>query len=317
MKHGGVEWIKGKPNNINDFSVNLNPLGTPDFINELIYDAIKNRVYEYYPDNYRSLKENIAEIYNVDIDYIGVFNGATEVLRLLDPKVVPEPNFLEYRRKWIYFAEESENKFVYSLQGDDLIISNPNNPTGSKISLKDIRNFLDEDKKLVIDESFADISDVDSAISLVKDYDDNLLIISTFTKSLSIPGLRIGFSIGKESSLIESKAIPWRINSIAYYVIANVNPKEVRFFFKKSQEYVRRLRSEMISTLSKLPIKIYESYAPYILAKFNISVNEINSKLKTFKIRDCSNYIGLNSFYGRISVKEDFPDLIDEMRLII
>ncbi|ARM76102.1 pyridoxal phosphate-dependent aminotransferase [Acidianus manzaensis] len=313
MKHGGVEWIKGKPSDIDDFSVNLNPLGVPDFVKELINDAIRNRIYELYPDNYKSLKENIAEIYNVDPDFIGVFNGATEVIRLLDPAVVEEPNFLEYPRKWIYFAREEDSRFLYSLQGDETIISNPNNPTGSKINISEIKEFLDNGKKLVVDESFADISDVESAIPLVKDY-ENLLVVSTFTKSFSVPGLRLGFSIGRKSEYLEKKAIPWRVNSIAYYVFANVDSKEVRLFFAKSKEYVRKLREDMIF---KLPGKVYASSAPYVLVKFNMPIAEINTKLKVFKIRDCSNYIGLNNYYGRISVKRNFSSFVNLLNAIL
>lgn len=318
MKHGGVKWIHGKPSDVEDFSVNLNPLGVPDFINQLIHEAIRSKVYEYYPDNYDSLKENIAEIYNVDQDYIGVFNGATEAIKLLNPLVVEEPNFLEYPRKWIYFARQEKNKFVYSLQGDELIISNPNNPTGSRIELKEIKEFLESGRFLVIDESFTDISDVESSLSFVKDY-DNLLIISTFTKSFSVPGLRLGFTIGRKSKELERKAIPWRVNSIAYYVFSNVNAKEVRSFLSKSREYVKKLRTDFVKKLnsSKLIDTIYESFAPYILVKFKKPVTSINESLRNYKIRECQNYIGLDGFYGRIAVKPNYDELLEVFNRIL
>ncbi|MCY0883728.1 MAG: histidinol-phosphate aminotransferase family protein, partial [Acidianus infernus] len=166
MKHGGVKWINGKPEKLRDFSVNLNPI-YPDFIEDLINEAIKEKVYLYYPDDYEKLRENIAEIYDIDEEYIGVFNGASEVINLLEPRVVPEPNYVEYKRSYIYFAEERENYFIYHLQGNKVIISNPNNPTGAKIDLKEIEEFLEEGKDLVVDESFADISLVDSAKKFV------------------------------------------------------------------------------------------------------------------------------------------------------
>lgn len=318
MKHGGVEWVHGRPKEIEDFSVNLNPLGVPDFVKELIHDAIKNRIYEYYPDDYTGLKDNIAEIYDVNPEYIGVFNGATEAIRLLDPMVVPEPNFLEYPRKWIYFAKEEGNRFVYPLQGDELIISNPNNPTGSKVNIDEIRQFLDSGRYLVIDESFTDISDVQSSISLVNEY-DNLLIISTFTKSFSVPGLRLGFSIGKRSVELEKKAMPWRVNSIAYYVFSNVNPKEVRSFFNRSKEFARRLREDITRKLSSLEIVdvVYESFGPYVLVKFKKPVNKINEFLQKYKIRECQNYPGLNEFFGRIAIKPSYEKLIQELARIL
>ncbi len=310
MKHGGVVWIEGKPEKLKDFSVNLNPV-YPEFIDELINEAIKEKVYTYYPDNYKKLKENIAEIYDVDEEYIGVFNGASEVINLLEPRTVPEPNYVEYKRNNIYFAEEREESFVYHLQGNYVIISNPNNPTGAKIDLKEIEEFLNEGKDLVIDESFADISLIDSAKKKIYN-ENNLLIISTFTKSLSIPGLRIGFSLGKRSKELERLSPPWRVNSIAYYVMSNVDPKEVKEFFRKSRETVKFLLENFRISGDVI---VYKSFAPYVLVKFPISVKFINSFLrkKGFLIRDCSNFVGLNEFYGRISMRKDYQELVKEI----
>ncbi|MFP3399914.1 aminotransferase class I/II-fold pyridoxal phosphate-dependent enzyme [Acidianus sp.] len=313
MKHGGVRWINGRPEKLRDFSVNLNPI-YPDFIEELINEAIKEKVYLYYPDNYEKLRENIAEIYDVDEDYIGVFNGASEVINLLEPRVVPEPNYVEYKRSYIYFAEERENYFIYRLQGNKVIISNPNNPTGAKIDLKEIKKFLEEGKDLVVDESFADISLVDSAKKFVKDY-DNLLIISTFTKSLSIPGLRIGFTIGKRSKELEKNSPPWRINSIAYYILSNANPKEIKDFFRKSRDLLASLLENFRIREERRRVTIYKSFAPYVLVRFPINVRFINSYLRSkgFLIRDCSNFVGLNEFYGRISLRKDYQELVNEI----
>ncbi|BDC19470.1 histidinol-phosphate transaminase [Acidianus sp. HS-5] len=309
MKHGGISWINGKPEKVKDFSINLNPI-YPEFIDELINEAIKEKIYTYYPDNYKKLKENIAEIYDVDEEYVGVFNGASEVINLLEPRVVPEPNYVEYRRSYVYFAEDIGSSFVYHLQGDKIMISNPNNPTGAKISLKEIEEFLNDGKDLVVDESFADIGLVESAKRLYKE--DNLLIISTFTKSLSIPGLRIGFSIGKRSKELERLTPPWRVNSIAYYALSNVNPKEVEKFFRKSRETVKSLLDNFRIDGD---VTVYKSFAPYVLVKFPVSVKALNSFLRSkgFLIRDCSNFVGLNEFYGRISMRKDYQDLVKEI----
>jgi histidinol-phosphate aminotransferase len=313
MIHGGAKWIDGKPSEINDFSVNLNPLGTPSFLLDLITEAMHYKVYQYYPDNYDKLKEVIAEIYDVNPQYIGVFNGATEAIKLLRNEYsVPEPNFSEYPRGSVYFATENEKEFIYHILGKKVLFSNPNNPTGSVISLKEIVNALNSGKDLVIDESFSDISIMDSAKKLVEDF-ENLLIISTFTKSFSVPGLRLGFTIGKNSRLLESRAIPWRVNSIAYYVFSNIIPKEVRLFFNESRDYVKRLLSEISNSVKfDFNYKMYNSYAPYLLFRFPFDVGVLNNYLikKGFMVRDARNFIGLNSYYARMSIKRDFKTLI-------
>ena len=317
MKHGGVDW-SNEPEKINDFSVNLNPLGTLSQIRKLIEEGVKKRVYEYYPpQNYRKLKEFIAELYDVDEELIGVFNGSSEAIKLLDKKCsVPEPNFSEYRRDQRYFALEKENEFEYHLLGDCVITSNPVNPTGSYIKEGEILNFLSSGKELILDESFADISLVNSFIRYTEEF-DNLLVISSFTKSLSIPGLRLGFTVGKYSKSIEEKAPPWRVNSLVYYVFINLDPKEVKEFFKKSKEMVRRLIQELNTINTKF--KIYNTVAPYFLAEFPIPSSELNKILRLygFQIRDSEGFIGLRNTHGRISLKNNIKELIDLINKIL
>lgn len=316
MKHGGVEWVNGKPENINDFSVNLNPLGTPEFIKELVYDAVRSSVYSYYPGSLRPIKELISEVYNVDVGLIGVFNGSSEVFPLLPPCDVPEPNFSEYKRRRSYLAKEGSDEFIYHLEGDCVITSNPVNPTGSYIKKEDVTSFLERGGKLFLDESFVDISLIESSTSLAEEF-KNVLIISSFTKSLAIPGLRLGFTIGSLSEELERRVQPWRVNSITYYVFSNVSPKDIKGFFKKSKEYVKELHE----LLDKVPsrYKKYKSVAPFVLFEFPIHVIELNKELRRrgFQIRDPEGFIGLRPTHGRVSLKGDINTLIEIINEII
>lgn len=312
MRHGGVKWNREGPEKINDFTVNLNPLGTLPQIEELIDEAVKKKVYFYYPpEDYTLLKEFIAELYDVDIDLIGVFNGSSEAIRLLNWKCnVPEPNFAEYERGLSYLAIEHEKYYEYYLKGNCVITSNPVNPTGSYIKEKEIYNFLSEERKLILDESFVDISIINSSIKCTRNY-ENLLIISSFTKSLSIPGLRFGFTIGKRSKEIEEKAPPWRINSIVYYVFTNLDPKEVRDFIRKSKKEVEKLIDELRKV--KVSFKIYDTVAPFFLAEFPVATKKINETLKKngYQIREPYGFIGLRNTHGRISLKYNFKELLE------
>lgn len=310
MKHGGVEWYK-EPENINDFSVNLNPLGTPEVIHELILEGVKKRVYEYYPpQNYKKLKEFIAELYNVDEDLIGVFNGASEAIRLIDKKCyVPEPNFSEYKRGHVYLAVEKDDCFYYYLSGNCVITSNPVNPTGSYILEKEIVNFLSSGRELILDESFVDISLISSSIKYTKEF-NNILVISSFTKSLSIPGLRLGFTIGKQSRVLEERAPPWRVNSLVYYVFANLDPKEIKDFFRKTKDVLRTFIDELKTTKKKF--RVYETVAPFFLAEFPIPTHKLNEILRVygFQIRNPEGFVGLRVTHGRVSLKNNFKELI-------
>lgn len=90
------------------------------------------------------------------------------------------------------------------LSNSSCIFANPNAPTGLSASLEDINNFLTaapKNKVHVIDEAYGDFGNV-SALSLIKD-NPNLLVVRTFSKSLSFAGMRLGFAVG-QPALIET-----------------------------------------------------------------------------------------------------------------
>ncbi|WP_338600844.1 aminotransferase class I/II-fold pyridoxal phosphate-dependent enzyme [Sulfolobus tengchongensis] len=321
MRHGGYPWNNGKPPlDVRDFSVNLNPLGIPRFVEELINDAVKFKVYNYYPpEELKEIKSKIADIYGVNEDLIGVFNGASEIINILgDNFTVPQPNYGEYKFKQYYLAKENDEEFIYDLKAGRILTSNPNNPTGSAINLESIGNFLKEkSNELILDESFVDISLVDSAVKLVNEF-SNITIINSFTKSLAIPGLRFGFSIGQKSKELEKLVPIWRINSITYYVISNLSPKEVRSFFSMSRSKVKEIYEKVNSI--KRSFKLYKSYAPFFLVEFKIPTKIVNEELmKRCKcyIRDASNFLGLRQTHARIALREDIVDLIHVINDII
>lgn len=314
MIHGGLQWINGKPNTyIKDFSVNLNPLGVPNFIKELLEDAIRKEVYRFYPDDYKYLKSVIAEVFNVNPSYVGVFNGSTQVLRLLDPMVVPEPNFSEYKRIDSYYAEEKKEEFIYRLDKryPKIIASNPNNPTGSCIPLSDVIDYLsDKSHYLVLDEAYIDISFCSSSKTLIEEY-KNLLIVSTFTKSFAVPGLRLGFAIGKDANKLESLAYPWRIDSITYYAFSSLDPKEIKSYFSGSKAKVYSLIRKYWDVLKG--VKKYKTTAPFMLVEFKKPSRIINSILykHDITIRLPDGFRGLRETHARLALRDDIEALYD------
>ena len=310
MKHGGVKWVKGKPEEIKDFSVNLNPLGTPKFIKELVEEAVRKEIYTYYPpvDDYSEIKELIAEVYDISPDLVGVFNGSSEVISLLPPCSVPEPNFSEYKRLRSYLAKELEDRFEYYLPLNEecIITSNPVNPTGALINQEEIVRYLQAGKQLFLDESFIDLSVLDNNFKLAEEF-KNLTIISSFTKSLAIPGLRLGFTVGYDSKRLEKLAPPWRINSITYYVFSNLDPKEVRRFLTMTKFHVK----DLISSFSS-PFKWYKTVTSFVLIEFPVDVKVLNGVLRSrgYQIREPEGFIGLRRTHGRVSLNKETSNLI-------
>lgn len=139
--------------------------------------------------------------------------------------------------------------------GSNIVIANPNAPTGLTLSLSDIEKIVASNKDFVviIDEAYIDFGG-ESCLPLIKKY-DNLLITRTFSKSYSLAGARLGYGIGNASLISDLNTIkystnPYNVNrmtsaagvaaidSASYYMD---NCKKII----ENREYAKRVLAEM------------------------------------------------------------------------
>ena len=103
-----------------------------------------------------------------------------------------------------------------------VVIANPNNPTGTAVSVATIAELLDRvtrDTLVVVDEAYREFAAPalgDSVSELLSDH-DNLLVLRTFSKAQSLAGLRIGYGIGHPEVVdaLDATAVPFAVNSLA------------------------------------------------------------------------------------------------------
>jgi len=340
--HGGRA-----PLGFHDFSTPLNPLGTPDFVEELVSEAVKLKVYRRYPDyEYRDLREAVSSFYGVSPESVIPLNGAAEALYLavlaFRPRIVAaiEPTFGDHSALFraigipevSIILREVEDSFALPVdtlsvleklpEESLLIFSNPNNPTGLLFRRSAVLKLAERFRGVVIvDEAFIELSDNPSE-SVLRDAEasENIIVVRSLTKTLAVPGLRMGFAVASRrlAELLEAARQPWNLNAVAAYVASKLLKEygsELTKFLVKSRSVVISERSYLSAAMKTLRIRVYSSAAPYILARLSKTrLHEISSCLAEHRVvlRDASSFKSLTPYHFRASVK-----LRDENEILI
>lgn len=328
-----------------DFSVNLNPAGTPDSVIQAARDSIG--LIRNYPDpEQRALRAALSETLKIPAEQFLFGNGAAELidafLAAAAPEriILPEPSFSEYRRipetqnteiLTLPLREEADfmlQETIPDLSGgkddDVLILCTPNNPNGGMIRPERLRDILKACReagiRVMLDECFIMLSDhpeyaADAA--LLQEY-PNLFVLRTFTKSFAMPGLRLGYGMTADVNLREKMRMllqPWNISIPA--TAAGIAAMQETEHVRAARELIRTERAFLAEGLRGIGYKVYESASNYLLFRGPETLGE---KLLAhgILIRDCSNYRGLSRGYFRIAVRQhaDNRELLDTLRLL-
>lgn len=316
-----------------DFSVNLNPLGPPDAVREALTQAL-NHVEEYPDPEYRELRRELANRWQLAEEQLVLGNGASElipgIIRALAPKtcMVTAPCYSGYetalkaaapscRIHRIFLREEDdftlpENicREIAHVKPDLLILTNPNNPNGKRISANRLREIAGACRGagtvLLMDECFLALSggDVDSLIHRIGEEGmPPTVVLRAFTKTFAIPGVRLGYAVcsGSLATRIQRELPEWNLSVFAQY--AGLAALEPSGYIAASVEMIAQEREYLTAELKKLGLRVFPSDANYIL--FQSRDRELHRKLldKAILIRDCRDYHGLTAGFYRTAVR--------------
>ncbi len=349
--HGGnLAWAAAladcPPQKILDFSANINPLGPPKSVITAIGENI-GKITAYPDTDYRELRAAIAEVHQIDPQWVLPGNGVSELLTWSGWELAKQeltciltPAFNDYWRCLRAFNAKiikcpvvpGENfadlpvpslPVYYTQPG--LLLNNPHNPTGLLFDRQTISFYLKEFGLVVVDESFMDFlppQEQQSVISLVKDY-PNLVVLRSMTKFYSLPGLRLGYAIAHPDRLQrwQKRRDPWPVNTLA--AAAGVAALKDKYFQQQTWDWLSKARKKLFHDLAKLPgLTPIQSSVNFLLIRSEKSCIEIQETLlknNHILIRDCLSFPELGDRYFRVSVRsqEDNKRLVQALTAIL
>lgn len=291
-----------------DFCYLVNPFFPPKrMIDEIkaSFDVLLTQ----YPSGMRINSLLAGRNFDVHAENIVLGNGAAELIKALmeelDGKTgFVRPTFEEYPNRYdksnsICFYPRNEN---FSYTADDvmnffsdkdinnLVVVNPDNPTGNYIPREDIERLInwceEHDIKLIVDESFVDFSDEVNPTLITQDTLNahcGLFVMKSISKSFGVPGLRLGILASGDLKLItklKKDVAIWNINSFAEFYM-QIYEKYVKDY-TKALKLFRAERVRFANALSKIDgVRVIPSQANYFMVELTngSTASEITKKL--------------------------------------
>lgn len=331
--------------NLLDFCYLVNPYFPP----QKLLDELKanfDTLVTQYPSGMKVNSLLAAKNFGVLQEHIVVGNGAAELIKaVVEPMTgrtgFIRPTFEEYPNRFgkeqevIYTPDNPDFRYTADMltryfsdqKIDNLVIVNPDNPTGNYLCIEERNKLLQWTKKehirLIWDESFADFAEEEDNSLIneesLKEY-PNLIVVKSISKSYGIPGLRLGVLAAGDERLIEGlkkDVAIWNINSLAEFYM-QIEEKYKKDYISGLVEF-RKERKHFVEELKKLKdVRVLPSQANYVMAELtgSMTAGELTKRLlieKNILIKDLSKKIKDNNRqFVRIAVR----DRADNDRLI-
>ena len=249
-----------------------------------------------------ALTEKLAEIHGVDFDEVLATNGSDEILNFAFMAFCDSKNPIAFAdiTYGFYSVFADLNNIPYEIipLDDDfsinvndyvginknVVIANPNAPTGKYLERSDIEKIVKSNPNnvVIIDEAYVDFGG-ESAACLIHKY-DNLLVTGTFSKSRSLAGGRLGFGIGNKALIADLNTIkystnPYNVNRMTQAAgLAALNDNA---YYMDNCKTIIKNREFTEKELTNLGFYVIPSRANFVFAKSDkISGEELYTKLK-------------------------------------
>ena len=278
LYEGGAAHVAGVANAVK-LSSNENPFGPSDKAKEAFSRSV-HALHRYPTTDHRALRAAIAEVHRLDADRVmcQCYAGPG------DEVLYTEHGFLMYKIAAMAAGatpvEVPERERVTDVEAllaactrrtKLVFIANPNNPTGTMISMAEVAQLaegLPPQAILVLDGAYAEYVDgYDAGLALIEAR-QNVVMTRTFSKIYGLGGLRIGWGYGPKPIIDVLNRIrgPFNLSN------SQLDAAEAAV---RDQDYVNRCRSDnarmrawLAGALAELGVPSDISLANFVLARF-------------------------------------------------
>ncbi len=265
------------------------------------------------------LKQALAARHRVDARQIIVGNGTNELLEMVvrtcvrpgESVLYADPSFIVYKLaplaagcsiKRVPLTPDLRYDLPALARAADaktklLVIGNPNNPTGTYVTARELEDFLgavSEDLVVVLDEAYfeyASASDFPNGFDFLG-WRKRLLVTRTFSKCYGLAGLRVGYGVGDLELVdyLNRGRQPFNVNSLAQVaaLAALDDVEHLTLATRSNREEMARL----VPALRARGFKVYDSQANFVLVDVHQDGEQLFQKLlrRGVIVRPVSNY---------------------------
>lgn len=330
-----------------DFCYLVNPF----FPTERMKDEIRanfDTLLTQYPSGMKVNSLLGGKYFGIRQDLVCVGNGAAELIKCLMENHCTEktgfvlPTFEEYpnranpRDKVTFIPSNPDFRYTaqdliafFSDKGiKNLLLINPDNPSGNYIPFDDLKELIAWTAKnsisLIVDESFVDFTDNHMNASLLHNdillANPHLTVVKSISKSYGVPGLRLGLVASGNTAMMEKmrkEVAIWNINSFAEFYMQIFNKYE-KDYQAACVEFIEE-RKKFYDELKNIPyLRVIPSQANYFLCEIT---DRYTSAQLTRKLLDESNILvkdcgQKSAFAGRNYIRIAIRDREDNSKLV-
>ncbi len=319
-------------------NTNENPYPPSPRVLEALQAAIGAGLRLYPQPTAERLREKIAQVYGFSSDEVIVTNGMDELLSLVirtfvepsDTVVLTYPTYVLYETLVrLHGAKtascELEPDFslpdgIFDMTGKVVFLSRPSSPTGTMFDKARVERLVCEfDGLVAIDEAYVDFADGD-CLEFARKF-ENTIVMRTFSKSVSLAGLRVGFGLANSAIVDELMKVKDSYNVNALSQTAAIAGLEDYEYMRDKVAKIRRTRQRLASELKSLGFDVLPSQSNFVLATpdgYPLPAKEIYTRLKDRKI--LVRYLNIrrldNSIRITIGTDEEIDSLLKALKEI-